>query len=90
MINTNFTDKNGKNYLKLKILIIKANFVLMDSLQQLSDQQNNSNRYSFNLAYTEPVGKKGKLQFNYNPSFQKSHADQETFKYDYGMKIFIV
>lgn len=82
-VNTNFTEKNGKNYLTAQNTYYKGNFVLMDSLQQLSDQQNNSNKYSFNLVYTEPVGKKAMLQFNYNPSFQKNHADQETFNYDY-------
>ena len=57
--------------------------VIVDSLQQqFSDNLNNSSTISFNVAYTEPVGKQGQLQINYNPSFTKSKADQETFLYD--------
>ncbi len=55
-----------------------------DSLQQLSNQKNHNNQYSFNLVYTEPVGKKAQIQLNYNPSFQNNNADQETFNYDNG------
>ncbi len=83
-INTNFSNKNGTNYLTAQNIYYEGNFIVMDSLQQLSDQQTNGNKYNFNLAYTEPVGKKAQLQLNYNPSFQKNHADQETFNYDYG------
>src|SRR5690606_33895511 len=37
---------------------------------------------SVNLVYTEPFGKKGQLQLNYNPSVQKSDADQQTFNFN--------
>jgi hypothetical protein len=84
-INTNFSDRNGTNYLNADNSYYKGNFITMDSLQQLSDQQTNGNNYRFNLVYTEPVGKKAQLQLNYNPSFQTNHADQETFNYDYGI-----
>jgi uncharacterized membrane protein YgcG len=40
---------------------------------------NNSNSVSGNLTYTEPVGKRGQIQANYNPTVTKSHADKETF-----------
>ncbi len=80
--NTNFSDRNGKNYLTAYNTFYKLNAPLIDTVQQLSDQQTNSNRYSFNLAYTEPVGKKAMLQFNYNPSFQNNHADQQTLNFD--------
>ncbi|MEO6837064.1 MAG: outer membrane beta-barrel protein, partial [Ginsengibacter sp.] len=38
--------------------------------------------YSFNLVYTEPLGKKTQIQANYNPAFQISNADQQTFFYN--------
>ncbi len=53
-----------------------------DSIQQ-QDGFNNTNSYTLsgNLSYNEPLDKEGKsqLQFEYNPSFQRSHADQQTF-----------
>ena len=54
-----------------------------DSLQnQFTDNLNNGYTISSNIAYTEPVGKQGQLQLNYNPSYTKSKADQQTFQYD--------
>ena len=80
--NTNFNNRNGENFLNAQNIYYKSATVITDTTQQLSDQKNNTNRYSFNLVYTEPVGKRAQLQINYNPSFQKSSADQETFNYD--------
>ncbi len=82
-INTSFSDKNGQNYLTAVNTYYKS-VTITDSLQQLSDQKSNNNQYSFNLAYTEPVGKKAQLQLNYNPSFSNNNADQETFNFDNG------
>lgn len=53
-----------------------------DTVNQFADQKSNTNRYSVNLVYTEPFGKKGQLQLNYNPSIQKSNADQQTFNFN--------
>ncbi len=83
-VNTSFNKKTGNDYL---ISNNKSydNFgtVVTDSLQQqFSDNLTNGNTVSFNVAYTEPVGKKAQLQFNYNPSFTKNKADQETYLYD--------
>jgi hypothetical protein len=83
-INTRYNKKTGDNYL---ISNNKSydNFgtVITDSLQQqFSNNLTNGNTVSFNLAYTEPIGKKGQLQINYNPSYTKNKADQETFLYD--------
>ncbi|MEO6584561.1 MAG: outer membrane beta-barrel protein, partial [Ferruginibacter sp.] len=55
-----------------------------DSLLQYTSQLVNGMTYSGNIAYTEPVGKKGQLQFNYSPSVSKNKSDQEVFKYDAG------
>jgi hypothetical protein len=82
-INANFSDKIGDNYLTAINTYYKTS-VITDSLQQLSNQKNHNNQYSFNLVYTEPVGKKAQLQINYNPSFQNNNADQETSNYDNG------
>ncbi len=82
-INNSVSDKLGNNYLNAINTYFKST-TLIDSLQQLSNQKNHNNQYSFNLVYTEPVGKKGQLQANYNPSFSTNTADQETFNYDNG------
>ena len=55
-----------------------------DSLRQYSDQATNGYQLSANLAYTEPIGKKGQLQINYNPSYSKNKADQQTFQFNDG------
>jgi hypothetical protein len=82
-INGNFRDNNGQNYLTALNTYFKSTRSV-DSIQQLSNQENHNNQYSFNLVYTEPVGKKGQLQLNYNPSFSENSANQETFNYDNG------
>lgn len=81
--NTSFNDRNGQNYLTAINSYYKSS-VITDSLQQLSDQKSNNHQYSFNLEYTEPVGKKAQVQINYNPSFQNNSADQETYNFDDG------
>ncbi len=83
-ISNNFSDKLGDNYLTAVNTYFKSATVITDSLQQLSNQKNHNNQYSVNLVYTEPVGKKGQIQVNYNPTFSNNNADQETFNYDNG------
>ncbi len=47
-------------------------------LNQKYDLTNSSNTISANLTYTEPIGKKSQLMFNYNPSVTHSLSDKET------------
>jgi hypothetical protein len=49
---------------------------------QFTDNHTDGYGISTNLTYTEPVGKKGQLQFSYAPSFSKNRANQQTFQYD--------
>lgn len=53
-----------------------------DTTQQYTDQVVKGRSYSTNVAYTEPLGKKGQLQFNYSPSWNINSSDQEVFQYD--------
>lgn len=53
-----------------------------DTLRQFSDNTSSGRTISTNIIYTEPIGQKGQLQFNYNPSFTKNKADKETFRFD--------
>jgi hypothetical protein len=49
---------------------------------QFTNNLTKGHTLSTNIAYTEPLGKRGQLQFNYNPSFTKNNADQEVFNFD--------
>jgi len=54
-----------------------------DSIQnQYTSNPTNGYAVSTNVAYTEPIGKKGQFQVNYSPSYTNSKADQQTFRYD--------
>ncbi len=80
-INTTFNNRYGENYLNAFNDYFQTSKIT-DTTRQLSNPQSNINNYSFNLVYTEPVGKKTQIQANYNPAFQISKADQLTHFYD--------
>ncbi|MEO6330328.1 MAG: outer membrane beta-barrel protein [Ginsengibacter sp.] len=82
-LNTGFNKRTGENYLFAQNQYYKSLNDISDSVvNQFSDQASHGSQYNINLAYTEPVGKKGQLQLHYSPSFSKSLADQQTFQYD--------
>jgi len=82
--NTTFTKNVGESVIDAKYRYYDSLGVFTrDSLQnQFTD--NNTNGYTLggSVAYTEPIGKKGQLQLDYNPSFQKNKADQQTYLFD--------
>ena len=82
--NTTFTKNVGESVIDAKYRYYDSLGVFTrDSLQnQFTD--NNTNGYTLggSVAYTEPIGKKGQLQIDYNPSFQKNKADQQTYLFD--------
>lgn len=84
-VGTAVTEKTGENYQQSINKYYKTLSTTQDSLQQLTDQTTNGYQLSANLAYTEPVGKKGQLQFNYSPSYSKNKADQNVNQYDYSL-----
>jgi hypothetical protein len=71
-----YVTSDNKSYDSLGVVAIDS------TQQQFTDNLNNANTLSVNVAYTEPIGKKGQVQVNYNPSFTTSKADQETFLYN--------
>lgn len=79
-LNTTFNKNNGDGSTYSIIRYVKTG---IDSLQ---DQQrvNPTDGYSLsaNVSYTEPIGKRGQLQFSYQPSYSKNKADQQTYNYD--------
>ena len=82
-INSSSNKRDGQNYLTAYNSYFKS-VTQFDTTRQLSDQKSNTNQYRFSLEYTEPLSQKTQVQISYNPSFQKSKADQETFAYDNG------
>jgi len=82
-INTTFNNRYGANFLNSFTNSFRASKPT-DTTNQLSSPKSNVNNYSFNLVYTEPIGKKTQIQANYNPSFQISNADQQTYSYNDG------
>jgi hypothetical protein len=76
-----YNNRDADNYLNAYNSYYKST-VQQDTVKQLSDQNNYTNQYRFNLVYTEPIAPKTQFQINYEPSFQKSKADQQTFNYD--------
>ena len=81
-INTAINHKLGDSYTLSDTKYYKGVSFRDSTSNQFVDNLTNGYTLSANLAYTEPVGKKGQLQFNYNPSYTKNKADQQTFQYD--------
>ncbi len=83
-INTGFTKNNGESIIDAQYRFYdKFGAYTNDSTQnQFIDNATDGYNYGANIAYTEPVGKKGQLQLDYTPSIQKNKADQQTFLFD--------
>ncbi len=86
--NTTFTKNDGDYTTDANYRFYNdAGMFLRDSIQnQFSDNPTSGYTIGGTVAYTEPIGKKGQIQIEYNPSVQKNKADQQTFLYDYNEK----
>ncbi len=82
-LSTALNRKNGDTYIQNNNNYYNSSGNYYDSLQQYTDVLTNGYQLSTNISYTEPIGKKGQLQFSYTPSYSKSESDQEVFQYDY-------
>jgi hypothetical protein len=82
-LGTSFNDRDGESFLEALNRSFKTNGTLDDSLRQFTSKKQHGYQVNANIAYTEPVGTKGMLQFIYRPSYSESHADQEAFQYDF-------
>jgi len=80
-IGAGFNHKDGSTYLNSINQYYKT-VTLSDTTNQFTDQLVNGYTYSASVSYTEPIGKKGQLQLNYSPSYNKNKSDQEVFQYD--------
>ena len=66
-----------------QLIAISENFQVLinsiDSLDQKSNLDANGYSLSSNLVYTEPLGERGQLQFNYNSSFSNNFSNKYTY-----------
>jgi hypothetical protein len=80
--NTTFNKNDGDAFSISKYRFFDNGFAT-DSLQnQFSDNTSNGYTLSGSLSYTEPIGKQGQLQFNYNPQYSSNKATQLTYLFD--------
>lgn len=82
--NTTFSKNNGEYITNATYRFYDeiGNFLRDSAQNQFSDNPTNGHTIGGTIAYTEPIGKKGQLQIDYNPSIQKNKADQQTFLFD--------
>jgi hypothetical protein len=80
-VNTAFNEKIGTGSYNSMNTYFDA---LVDSTgrDQRYTLYNNTSTLGGNLTYTEPVGKKGQVMANYNPSYSWRNSDKETFDRD--------
>lgn len=82
-LTTTLNKNDGDNYLMGNYRFFDASGVPTDSVQnQFATNPTSGYTLSSNIAYTEPIGKKGQLQISYAPSYAKNKADQQTFLLD--------
>jgi len=82
-LSTTFNKNDGESYITSRYRFFDSLQRATDSLQdQYTTNPTNGYTVSSNIAYTEPIGKKGQLQINYSPSYSKNKADQQTFLFD--------
>ena len=82
-LQTGYTRKTGAVYTDFFDTTYTTGSDYTDSLsQRYTNQFSNGYQVSANFVYTEPLSKTTQLQVNYNPSYTKSKADQETFELD--------
>ncbi len=81
--NTNYSKNDGVSITNAQYRFFGNNGNITDSLQQQTyNNNNNGHTIGGNITYTEPVGKFGQIQLDYNPSVQKNKADQQTYSFD--------
>jgi hypothetical protein len=72
-----YNQRNGESYVNTQQHTEYLLGAMVDtSSQRFTDQSNNGLNLSTNFIYTEPLGKEGQLQLNYNPGVSKSESEQ--------------
>ncbi len=83
-LNTSYNQRNGDVYTDVfQQRFDSTGNSSLDSSKRFTDQSNSGYQLSANVVYTEPLGANTQLQFNYNPSYSNSQADQQAFRYSF-------
>ncbi len=81
-LGTGITNRYKDNYLfSLSDFALQTASPSRDTVQQYSKSLSDGLSLSSNLVYTEPLGKKSQLQFNYNVSWSDNKNDKKTYNY---------
>lgn len=80
-LNTSFNNRDGDIYQE-SFTTYFGSGGKNDTLQQYTSSITKGRTISTNIIYTEQLGAKGSLQFNYNPSFTSNKADREAYRLD--------
>ena len=81
-LNTVLNNTDGETYVLSETRFYKGGAYSDSTQNQFLDNVTRGYTISTNLTYTEPIGKKGQLQFSYAPYFSSNDADQKTFQFD--------
>ncbi len=80
-LNTGYNDKEGERFLFSENTIFNGGAV-SDTLDQFSDLFSKGWSVEASANYTEPLGEKAQLQFNYEWGYEKGDSEQETFDFE--------
>ncbi|MEO1055095.1 MAG: outer membrane beta-barrel protein [Bacteroidota bacterium] len=78
-IQTQANSNNGDSDLNAFNEFFQGRSSTIDSLNQNTLSDGNGYTLSSNIIYTEPIGQRAQLQFNYNISYSENMSDRETF-----------
>ncbi|MGZ8561796.1 MAG: outer membrane beta-barrel protein, partial [Flavisolibacter sp.] len=82
-LNTSSNNRTGEVYVNtLRRSFDSLNQPIDETTSRFTDQVNGGYQVSANLVYTEPLSQKSQLQLNYQPSFSRSKADQEAYRFN--------
>jgi hypothetical protein len=82
-LNTTLNKNDGESFVISRYRFFDQMGIPTDSLQdQYTLNPTSGYTLSSNIVYTEPVGQKSQLQFNYSPSYSRNKANQQTFTDD--------
>src|SRR5690606_21502317 len=81
-LRASYNKNAGESYSYNALKYYNAMVVTDSLLDQYRDNLTNGNQYSARVAYTEPVGKQGQIELEYNYEVQNNKADQETYSND--------
>ncbi len=81
-LTTSYNNRTGDAYTNVFDTTFNTTGFTDSTSGRFTDQESKGYTLRGNVSYTEPIGKKGQLQLNYNPSYSNNKADQETYQRD--------